>query len=450
LNSAINHQEVDNYWLASLYRKASVVGSSSQPSSVMALHASQVAKSWNVHPPLKDIAIEIVGGYKAAGSISEISISFVPENNADTLEVMALFPLGFDFSKANTGGSVTSYMVSLTYSLGNRLVITNAIINSNERCTFRIANVKLGLGGGPTKFSLATFTGGRPIASRRADESPNVRNGFRLPGNVVIKTKTISVAAVLPGSFQSYMRIRVNERCLARFDFVVTRTVKVGSKIIISSTGVGAYPLSSTQIDVVLKGPNNKIIPVTVSAISKNAISLKVRKMTFRIFFFFQLSGDSNDITNNIADGVLHILTIIAFPRQGSGYWLLRTDDNDPDYSLNTNDGLETTFTGPLAPVTNISVFLFDPTAAPTAKVDVVFTLSNQPLTSYRLDVILPPGFEIPANKACGPSCTYNGVFNDTLKNKFVASVVLPADHLGRPVNNTMTITTPTETPTET
>merc|ERR1719262_1295465 len=77
-----------NYW--------SIVHQSSVGETV----SSDVFKGWTVVPQLETVGVKLVGLKKAARSISEIEVTFKTVSDAESFEITAKRPIGFDFSGA--------------------------------------------------------------------------------------------------------------------------------------------------------------------------------------------------------------------------------------------------------------------------------------------------------------------------------------------------------------
>eukprot|EP00746_Dinoflagellata_sp_MGD_P145127 gnl/MRDRNA2_/MRDRNA2_77775_c0_seq1.p1 gnl/MRDRNA2_/MRDRNA2_77775_c0~~gnl/MRDRNA2_/MRDRNA2_77775_c0_seq1.p1 ORF type:complete len:2163 (+),score=280.86 gnl/MRDRNA2_/MRDRNA2_77775_c0_seq1:891-6491(+) len=63
--------------------------------------SSHSAWSWQIIPELQNVKIRLTGIDKAAGSTSELSVSFVPHSNADEVTLRVVSPEGFDFRAAS-------------------------------------------------------------------------------------------------------------------------------------------------------------------------------------------------------------------------------------------------------------------------------------------------------------------------------------------------------------
>jgi hypothetical protein len=190
-----------------------------------AVRASESVLSWDIRPQLEDIEILVTGAEMAAGSKSKMSISFIPIQGADELELTAKLPAGFDFT--GTGSEIIGHEVISTSVEKIRVRVP---VFTGVRALIKLTDFKLGLIGGPTVFDLVT----KLNDGTYLDERMGFTGGFRLPGRLTVVDKKLNsfyqqdaVKYPVPSLFG----IRTKEAAQGRFVFHLTRQANIGTRL---------------------------------------------------------------------------------------------------------------------------------------------------------------------------------------------------------------------------
>eukprot|EP00929_Paragymnodinium_shiwhaense_P100748 TRINITY_DN632_c3_g1_i1.p1 TRINITY_DN632_c3_g1~~TRINITY_DN632_c3_g1_i1.p1 ORF type:complete len:3134 (+),score=549.00 TRINITY_DN632_c3_g1_i1:175-9576(+) len=179
------------------------------------LQSSGIFSGWKVVSLLEDTKAELVGPSLAAGSYSDIQISFTAVSAATSLSIEAKEPLGFDFAKSTieSEGHTLLDAVSAVIRIGIN-------IEAGKKYTVYIRFVLLGRKGGATRFDFATYNEDNEVVDRKRDVT-----GFRLPGSIqVVRAALQNGYKLAPQLFPVRSRWRVPFSSAAEAVFTLTFT----------------------------------------------------------------------------------------------------------------------------------------------------------------------------------------------------------------------------------
>jgi hypothetical protein len=379
-----------------------------QKGSKFTIVSSHVAPSWTVLPQMENVKINIAGKLRAAGSTSNISLSFLALSDATTLKIQANQPAGFDFSKARMPKGMGT---KDDRSAGNNIIInlgpTDTVKIKDGLVThILIEDVVLANGGGKTEFNLATYVDYRMLT--RLDEKMQFTNGFRLPG------KTTVVSAVLDSKYKAEAEFslsasvypvkrlfnpQMNVMAKATIYFMVSQSVGAEQKLVIDCIAAPGYNVSELR-------------EKPFDLVGKEKVDTKVTR----------LLGKVHELTVTLKPGKLHTevalkahelykIMLWMIPARGPTTWNISTTDIDP-YPTNTNDGLLPGF----EPVEKLGVTVTPSRQAPLSIIDVAIYVAQHPDNIYyELVVIAPPAFLFP-QVGCGELCTLGVPLGTTMR----------------------------------
>jgi hypothetical protein len=386
--------------------------------------SSHVYPSWDINPQLEDVVISLVGRNQRAGSESDLSFSFLPVSNANTIKIEAIFPTEFDFGKST---------VPVPYDIDDRsereiIIINRASIIAGRVSTIKISSVKLGRGGGQTRFNLITYAD--ETMSEKRDEKLEYTGGFRLPGTVVVNGKTLksryqNERQLYP--VKSLFQPRVSELAMAEFILMFSQPVMASQKLIIACLGDGAYELRSASFVIIGKERVDTSVERAVGKLTELQATLKPGRPSTEV----ALQADTP-----------YTLVFWTIPKQGTNDWRFMTSDSG-DYPTNTNDGITTGF----EPVEQMALTVSTPNnrSPPRAIIKVILNVNPRSAVVLELLIIAPPAFIFPPT-GCGTMCQAGQALGATMRR--TATIASPT---GEPLTNfnglEINIQTPEETP---
>lgn len=394
-----------NYWLITDYFGPSPSGLGGE------IAASEAFAGWVIYPQLKQINIFIVGANKAAGSMSDLAISFVPVSDADELFLEARMPTNFDFT-----GSVTTSFSHEVIETNIERIRVRAPMYADLQADVRIVNMRLGLGGGPTEFDLVT----KLSNGIKMDESVGYRGAFRLPGLVDVVSKQLQSPYQLDNiayPVASLWGARMKETGRATFRFTVTMPVNVGNMISVEAL---LYALSDNGVFKVerFRKEDGQRDPLLCPVISISGGEL-VARVDMKMW---------TDYTYEMTLGVV----TPSVPAASGAMWRIEVLDGEP-LPVNTNDA--TTLGFDL--VDKIEVRVQTGAAPPVAEVIAQVRFDPKKLMPTTAILVAPLGFNFTV--AC---LVYGGDFNEvlgcelmeeTIANRAVARLTLKNGGLDAP-----------------
>ncbi|CAJ1382581.1 unnamed protein product [Effrenium voratum] len=226
--------------------------------------STEATNSWDVVPQLANVRVMLVGRQKAENSVSTIAVSYRPVSDADELTLQALEPTGFDFTGATA------------VSLGHEVIATSAetiriraSMYADVNVDIVIANFRLGLNGGATLFNLITKLNN----GEQMDEALTFRQGFRLPGRVVVTGKQISSEyKLMPELYPvpSLWEVRMGEDALVEMPFTVTVNSALGDMMRVRAP---PYDLKAEDFNIIQSGTAEIVTSEVISASSGELVA---------------------------------------------------------------------------------------------------------------------------------------------------------------------------------
>jgi len=209
-NVAKTPHKMLNHWTVTIRNKFGVI------------RASDAVLSWDIRPQLEDVRIMVTGAQMSAGSMSRMTISFFPIQDADELRLVAKVPTGFDFTGA--GSDILGHEV---ISTSVEVIRVRATMYADKKATIMLNKFKLGLIGGATLFDLVTkLNSGEPM-----DERFGFLGGFRLPGRLTVSDKKLNSKYQQDSMTHPVLSLwgnRISEEAMATFIFSLTLQADIG------------------------------------------------------------------------------------------------------------------------------------------------------------------------------------------------------------------------------
>jgi len=146
---------------------------------------------WPVYGLLNNVTAIISGWRQRAGSISDISITFIPTVWGSTMEINFYIPQGFNFEFVRPGAP----LIRDERTQGSRVVVTNGDFRPFEKHEIFLGEAQLGLGGGPTRISLDMYTDA--MMSTEVARRINFFQGFVQPASVSLYTQLLQSERVV-------------------------------------------------------------------------------------------------------------------------------------------------------------------------------------------------------------------------------------------------------------
>jgi len=383
--------------------------------------SSHVYPSWSINPQLEDGQINLVGPNQAAGTESDLTFIFKPVSDAGTIKVEALFPTEFDFGKAT---------VPVPYDIDDRsergiIIINRANIIAGRTTSIKISSVKLGRGGGQTRFNLITYSDDTMKVKR--DEKLEYTGGFRLPGKIVVTGKTLkskyqNERQLFP--VKSLFQARVSELAVAEFFLMFSQPVMAAQKLIIACLGDGAYELRSAPFVIIGKERVETSVERTAGKLTELMALLKPGRPATEV----ALQADTP-----------YTVVFWTIPKQGTNNWKFMTSDSGM-YPTNTNDGITTGF----RPVEQLGLTVSTPRSPPRAIIKVTLNVDPRSAVVLELLIIAPPAFVFPPT-GCGKMCQAGQALGATMRR--TATIASPT---GEPLTNFQGIEINVQTPEQT
>jgi hypothetical protein len=343
--------------------------------------SSQIYHGWEIKPQLENVMIDLVGTYQRAESISTLSIAFTPVLDAYTLKIEALFPTHFDFGEA----ALQAPLEKDDRSEREVIIINNANILADVRKIIELKNVRLGRGGGQTKFNILTFTD--KTMTVKLDERLGYMDGFILPGKVTVtssslKSKFQAASANYP--VKSLFIPRTNELAVAEFVMMFSQPVMAAQRLFITCLGTGAYELRTAPFLL----------------LGKERVEVEVSRSPGKITELAAiLKPGMGQSTVALEANMPYTLVFWVVPQHGPNFWRFLTTVG-ARYPTNTNDGITEGF----APVEQMSLAVVTPRSPPMSVVKVHVNVNVGQAVVYKLLIIIPPAFMFPPS-GCGSMC---------------------------------------------
>ncbi|CAE7635772.1 unnamed protein product [Symbiodinium microadriaticum] len=146
---------------------------------------------WPVYGLLNNVTAIIGGWRQRAGSISDISITFIPTVWGSTMEINFYTPQGFNFENVRPGAP----LLRDERTQGSRVVVTNGDFRPFEKHEIFLGEAQLGLGGGPTRISLDMYTDA--MMTTEVARRINFFQGFVQPASVSLHTQLLQSETVV-------------------------------------------------------------------------------------------------------------------------------------------------------------------------------------------------------------------------------------------------------------
>jgi len=401
----------ENFWRVSHQRNGVV-------------RSSHIYPSWSINPQLEDVTINLVEGAQnqAAGTTSDLIFTFTAVSDADTIQIEALFPTEFDFGRAT---------VPVPYDIDDlsereMIIINRCSIVAGRSQTIRINSVKLGRGGGQTKFNMITYSD--ETRQHKRDEKLEYTGGFRLPGKVTVdgkelKSKFKEERQLFP--VKSLFQARVGEEAKAEFVLMFSQKVAAAQKLVISCQGEGAYELKTSPFVIIGKERVETSVERAANKFTEIMATLKPGRPATDV----ALQADTP-----------YTIIMWVIPKQGTNTWLFKTSDGG-QYPTNTNDGVTTGF----RPVEQMSLQIQAIRSPPRAIIDVTLNVDQRSAVVLELLVIAPPSFVFPPT-GCGDMCQAGQALGST--GRRTATIASPTgEPLTRLNNLRIQVQTPEQTP---
>jgi len=361
---------MDNFWKTVHYR-GNVVRS------------SHVARSWNINPQLDPVEIEITGPNQAAETLSDLTFTITPVQNAGTIKLEALFPTEFDFSTATVG--VPFDIDPATQGPTIIVNLRTSPLIAGQPFELRINSVQLGRGGGQTRWNLMTYRD--ETLEVKLDERLQFEGGFRLPGKISVlgepelQSQYKEFRDMYP--VKSLFQPRVNEDATALFRLSFSQNVNAQQTLKITCQGDGAYTLRTSPFVIIGIGQ------IQVSTVLDQFGALLVTVLPGRPASEVALQKDTP-----------YSITMRVFPKPGTNTW--RFDTIDTIGFTNTNDGATQGFT----PVERMALTVQTQRSPPMAIIEVTLNIDQGSAVIRELLIIAPPGFTFDERAAgCGDMC---------------------------------------------
>jgi len=200
--------------------------------------SSAFAESWKIYGEMGNFSIWITGLRKRAGSLSDLSLTFVPTVWGSVLEINIDEPPGYDMSAVRPA----SPLVREVSSQGSRLVLVNGDFRPGLLAEVFLGEVILGSPGGPTRVSLQLFKDFR--MQSEVARKINFLDGFVQPGSVTLHSQQLlSQAVVNHYSGRVYDAVMPLLPCFAQqlarmeFFFSLSRFISAGNSFVLTNLG---------------------------------------------------------------------------------------------------------------------------------------------------------------------------------------------------------------------
>eukprot|EP00746_Dinoflagellata_sp_MGD_P007253 gnl/MRDRNA2_/MRDRNA2_114325_c0_seq1.p1 gnl/MRDRNA2_/MRDRNA2_114325_c0~~gnl/MRDRNA2_/MRDRNA2_114325_c0_seq1.p1 ORF type:complete len:3111 (-),score=557.15 gnl/MRDRNA2_/MRDRNA2_114325_c0_seq1:74-8965(-) len=366
---------VDNFWRVHHVSKGEILATHEQ-------------ESWTVEPQLESVNVLLQGQNRAAGAMSTISVEFVAVNDADTLLVNAVSPRGFDFTRAKLKYPLR---MDTTKTFGTQLGISSANIKAGKTKTIIIENVKLGEGGGRTRFDLRTYKKGEEM-----DRKLGFENGFRLPGILSAQVGVLSsiYKASNPDEYpvkSLFDEVRIGELARTEFSLDFSQPVNAGDTLNVACDDSGVYELQAEPFLLSDRRKNERPIAVEVKRAKSNLLQITLKE--------------------SIHFGPYDLQLWVLPTKGGQSYWRFETIDAYPDHPSNTNDFK--TMIKHFKPVQQIQWTISAIRSPPKAVITIVIQVSGGYEGLSRISLIPPEGFQFPKDY-CGEYCKVDENFAST------------------------------------
>jgi len=380
-------------------------------SSTEALLASQISKSWEINPQLANVDVAFANGYRSAGSQANLDFIFTPVNDACCLEIQAEYPTEFDFTQSTV---FSNYDILLQE--GSRMLINlrSPGLIADQEISIRVYNVRLGRGGGQTRWNLITYLD--DLMTIPMDEALQFEGGFRLPGKIVLQDEPILTSAwkesALMYPVKSLFQPRVGEWASAEFRLSFSQAVMAQGKLIISCQGAGDQQGYSLRTDSFVVIGTGQIDAIPVLDESSGAIQAT-------------LKANRPATETALLPDTPYTVSFRVYPHNdGTNTWRFDTTDSAEGFT-NTNDGETQGF----APVQNFLLTVTVVRSPPKAIIEVKLDVDQGTAVIRELLIIAPPGFQFDEGPdGCGDMC-------------------MPGQALGSTGRRTATLASPTGQP---
>eukprot|EP00438_Fugacium_kawagutii_P004521 Skav214460 [mRNA] locus=scaffold1870:184479:190622:+ [translate_table: standard] len=136
-----------------------------------------VSESWPIYSEMSNFSFWISGTRKRAGSLSDLSLTFVPDAWGSVMEINMHEPPGYDFGAVRPA----SPLVKEITTEGPRVVVVNGDFRPGILHEVFLGEVILGAPGGHTRISIQMFEDFR--MEKEVARKINFLNGFVQPGS---------------------------------------------------------------------------------------------------------------------------------------------------------------------------------------------------------------------------------------------------------------------------
>jgi hypothetical protein len=285
-------------------------------------------------------------------------------SNAESFEITAKKPFGFDFSSA------------IVTMIGQSMIKTSQAsarvqmkLRVGEVIISRIRDVKLGSIGGPTMFDLTTYTG-----DQKVDQKLSFSGGFRLPGKINVLDSSLQSEYNLNSALypvKSLWRVQMGSPAVASFTIDMTYPVGRGESLIIYcptyELKLEGFSLTDSQTTMLL--------PTEVISAKEGRLIIQVKQ---------------NMHPQRQYNIVMHVVTPVGAPLE---HWRIETSDAAP-LPTNTNDGLLEGFNL----VSGMEIKVTAPRSPPMAEIEVSLLIDPQQTTPTSIVLVAPLGFNFTSN----------------------------------------------------
>lgn len=217
-NPPRNPALVDSFWIARQFSPETT------------LLSSWSTASWAVIPVLFDCTVRLTGMLQASGSLSELTVTFVPTSDADEIELSALAPYGFDFTDTVVAGAETSLKTAdQTFVVLRRMLTGGHVLDP----PVILGNVRLPAPGN-VEFRIVTY-----LEGFKADEILLVSGAstFDVPGTIEVLDQQLETVHVLTSDVHPYragFKPRAGDAAIATFKLRFGAAPLAGEKLTIT------------------------------------------------------------------------------------------------------------------------------------------------------------------------------------------------------------------------
>jgi hypothetical protein len=339
--------------------------------------------------------------------MSKIEVEFVAVNDADMLVLTAVSPTGFDFRQARLNRPL---FLDDQKTLGSSIGIANANIKAAKEKVIVIDNVKLGEGGGQTRFDLRTFKKGVEM-----DRKLGFVDGFRLPGTLSAQVGVLSsiYKASNPADYpvkSLFDEVRIGELARTEFSLDFSQPVNAGDILNVACDDSGVYELQASPFNLTDRRKNERPIAVEVRRAKSNLLQITLKE--------------------SIHFGPYDLQLWVLPTKGGQSFWRFESIDAYPLHPSNTNDFK--TMIKHFKPVQQIQWAISAIRSPPRAVISIKIQVTGGFEGLTRISLIPPEGFQFPKDY-CGKYCLADENFASTDR---MTALLLTKDGSTLPLGN--------------